>query len=93
MFKEALAVFEVYANETTARLDFPYALLREIAPLGTASNVRTFAWFKLMVVVPLSPSSTLIDWFKPPVVAVPPREIGPEDTIVIVIYLTEYRMQ
>ncbi len=30
-------------------LDLPYPLLMEIAPLGTANNVRTEAWFILIL--------------------------------------------
>jgi hypothetical protein len=37
----------------------------------------------LIVAVGDCPISTFTDWLSPPLVADPPREIGPEDTIVM----------
>jgi hypothetical protein len=68
-------------------------LLSEIAPEGTPASVRNADSLRLLEAVAERPSSMLMDWFKPPVVALPPIEIGPEDTIVMVIYLKEYRKQ
>jgi hypothetical protein len=66
---------------------------RLIAPEGTPANVRNAASFKLLVAVAARPNSMLIERFNPPLVALPPIEISPEDTIVMVRYLTVFRMQ
>jgi hypothetical protein len=56
----------------------------EIAPLGTAASPRTTELFMLIVAVGENPNSTFTDWLRPPLVALPPSDIGPEFTIGIV---------
>jgi hypothetical protein len=61
---------------------------RLIAPVGTPANVRSALSFKLLVAVAERPSSMLTERFSPPLVALPPIEISPVDTIVMVRYLS-----